>query len=134
MDSTPNERLARLLAMCRVLLIPGDVAEVRILGEGKGVVSGYFNDPKQLAAAVLLRNGRGQIYVTFNPVNPVRPDAPDLVVDNRLHDDAHNATSDEDIARRKWMLIDHDPKRKAKTASTDLEHTEALQRAVDCEH
>jgi hypothetical protein len=33
------------------LIEPGDVAELRVLNSGRGMVSGYFDDPARLAEA-----------------------------------------------------------------------------------
>jgi hypothetical protein len=50
---------------------PGDVREVRIPGP-RGTDAGYFDDPSKLRTAVARYDGRENLYVTINPVEPAR--------------------------------------------------------------
>ncbi len=112
----------------KVLLEPGGVAELRLLGTGKGVVSGYFDDPTKLAEAANEWNGRAEgIYFTLNPVNR------DLLARsaNHLKEYAKHTTSDTDILHRQWLPIDFDPVRPAGISSTDEEHLAAINRAKE---
>jgi hypothetical protein len=62
------------------------------------------------------------IYITLNPVLPA------LLARavNRLRERAEITTSDSDILRRRWLLIDFDPVRPAGISSTDAEHGRAM--------
>lgn len=101
------------------LFVPGGIYEVRIPGTPEGTVSGYFNNERELNAAVASYDGKVKaIYVTMNPVNKeLLARAP-----NRLITRAKITTTDAEIIRRVWLLIDLDPVRKAGTSSTDAEH------------
>jgi hypothetical protein len=62
------------------------------------------------------------ICITLNPCNPA------LLARccNRVETYTETATSDPDIIRRRWLLIDFDPKRPPGISSTDREHQRAI--------
>lgn len=110
------------------LLQPGQVVELRALDGRKRVTAGYFNAPEKLAqeAARLDRTGRFTVYFTPNTVNP----ACIARADNHLVEGLQPTTSDKEIARRRFLLVDVDPVRPAGIGSTNAEHDLALARAV----
>lgn len=112
----------------------GDVFEVRVLDavsadyRREHIESGYFDYEHISAVPEALKrllSFRG-VYVTVNPVNP------DLLARavNRLRPAGRNpTTADTDIVRRRWLLIDCDPKRAAGVSSSNAEHESALAKA-----
>jgi energy-coupling factor transporter ATP-binding protein EcfA2 len=123
----PQEEVLRAL---RLFHGDGAVVELRALGAGHRVVAGFFDDYEKLAAAAadLDRSG-AHVYVTVNAVNPallarcanrVRPAG-----------DGMPLTSDGDVVRRRWLLLDLDPVRPAGVAATEDEHRAALRRAKE---
>lgn len=90
--------------------------------------SGYFDYEHIPAAADAigkLRSYRGA-YATINPVKP------DLLARacNRIRGITREpTTADSDIAERRWLLIDCDPKRVSGVSSTDEEHEAVLEKA-----
>jgi hypothetical protein len=102
----------------------GNVHEVRIPKAGRrGTVAGYFDDAERLADAVLGIDGTVPgVYLTLNPCNPALL----ARAANRLQDHAQVTTSDTDILRRRWLLIDFDPVRPAGISSTNREHGRAI--------
>ena len=99
-------------------LIPeGSVIEVRILGTSMGTLSGYFNDPHKLIDAILPHDGKYNIFITLNPVNPA------LIARsaNRLTPYAKQTTADGDIVGRIWLAIDIDPQRPAGVSASQAE-------------
>ncbi|ACX51565.1 hypothetical protein Adeg_0412 [Ammonifex degensii KC4] len=119
--------VSEIRRFCNVLYDSGDVFECRVLDVPKaGVLSGYFNDPEALARAVIEHDGVANIYVTLNPV------LPDLLAraNNRLLPARGGATTrDEEIVRRRWLLLDLDPVRPSKISATDREKMAARERA-----
>jgi hypothetical protein len=109
-----------------LIMEPGGVHELRILNAGRErTISGYFDDPMKLARAATELDATGRypgIYITLNPGNP------DLLARarNRALPYAKATTSDKDITRRRWLLIDSDPKRVSGISSTDAEHGRAI--------
>jgi hypothetical protein len=109
-----------------VIMEPGSVHELRIPKAGREkTISGYFDDPLKLAecAAELDATGKSAgIYITLNPCKPA------LLARccNRVRPYAEVTTSDHDILKRSWLLIDCDPKRPAGISSTDKEHGRAI--------
>ena len=112
----------------------GDVFEVRVLDavsadyRREHIESGYF-DYEHISdvpeALKRLLSFRG-VYVTVNPVNP------DLLARavNRLRPAGRNpTTADTDIVRRRWLLIDCDPRRASGVSSSNSEHDFALAKA-----
>ena len=126
---TDKEEIIRALSFW---FKPGDVFEIRALGATSSgnrqehTVSGYFDFEhiKDAAEAVCKLYGFRGVYATANPVKP------DLLARavNRIRPIGRNepTTSDGDIARRKWLLIDCDADRPAGISSTDAEHEAAL--------
>ena len=103
----------------------GDVFEVRIPGSKGGTTSGYFNDTTLAAQYISRINGKAQsIYVTANPVQP------QLIARcaNELRPYTKSTTTDSEILKRRWFLLDFDPVRPAGISSTQ----EEWQNAFDC--
>ena len=107
----------------------GEVAEIRALGltgkspfwDGwaKGTVSGYFDNPVELATAAesldKLKKATG-IYFVLNPVNPAL-----LARANNRLIAPKNTTTDEQVLCNRWLLIDIDPESHAGISCTDKE-------------
>lgn len=102
--------------------------EVRLLGTSKGTISGYFNDLEALIKAVEPYDGKYNIFMTMNKINP------DLSAraKNKLKQWAKETATDKDILCRKWILIDLDPVRPSGISSTDeeLEQAEELMEKI----
>ena len=105
-------------------MAPGDIHELRIPNAGReGTISGYFDSPEKMTAAVLKMDGKyAGVYITLNPCKP------ELLarICNRFIPYAKLTTSDHDILCRQWLLIDCDPKRPGGISSTDAEHGRAI--------
>lgn len=107
---------------------PGSVFEIRIPKTKAGTISGYFNDTAIAASLIAKENGKHQaIYTTVNPVNPA------LLArnENRFEYGSFSTSSDADIERRRWFLLDFDPLRPAGISSTDGELELAHRRSDD---
>ena len=92
--------------------------EVRMLHVNKkGTVSGYYNDYSCLESDIKQYDGKNDIYITLNSILPT------IIArsKNHLTSYAKNTTTDKEIIRRKWILIDLDPERPAGISSTDEE-------------
>jgi hypothetical protein len=113
-----------VLKTARLLMAPGDVHEVRIIKEGRrGAISGYFDNPDKLAAAVAEFDGKYLgIYITLNPCNR------DLLAraNNRLKDNVERTIKDGEIVLRRWLGLDFDPIRLPGISSTNFEHGRAI--------
>jgi len=129
-SSDPDPR--QLLERTAHLLFdqPGRVVELRALHvrgvRGKGTVSGYFDDPEKFVEGALSLDGRAEgIYAILNVIQP------SLLARayNRLVECPESTTSDLDITRRRFLLIDVDPTRPSKISSTDAELQLAYQAA-----
>lgn len=103
----------------KILWQPGDVREIRIPqhDQWRHTASGYFVSPEKLVEAAMEWDGRANIYVTLNPVNPA------LLARavNRIADRASHATSDADILFRRFLFIDIDSIRPSGISATDEE-------------
>lgn len=111
---------------------PGQVIEVRALqATVKGdrypaTYSGYLDNVDDLVKALASITSAKGIYITPNPVNP------SLLARaaNRIRKTPKGeSTSDLDIVRRRWLLIDLDAKRASGISATDAEHDAAIERA-----
>jgi putative DNA primase/helicase len=103
----------------RILWDSDDVRELRIPRHNQygHTASGYFDSPDGLAAAAARWDGRGNLYVSLNPVSPA------LLARacNRVLSRAEATTADADILARRWLLVDVDPVRPGGISSTDSE-------------
>src|SRR6516165_8092058 len=95
----------------RLFIPAGQVTEIRILKAGRaGTVSGYFDNPEQAASAAISWSGKAPgVYFVPNVVNPALL----ARAQNRLRERVEQTTTDTDITRRRWLLIDFDPARPA---------------------
>src|SRR5262245_15200882 len=106
-----------------VLYEPGLVVELRVPKTRKRVLSGYFDNFTALATEAAKVNGRGPgVYTTLNPVNRALL----ARAKNRVQDWVEATTTDADIARRRWILLDFDAIRPTGISSSDAEHEAAL--------
>lgn len=115
----------------RVIIPPGQVFELRILDavtredRRPHTESGYF-DNIEAAVTALGRIIRAKgIY--FTP-NPVKPALLGRAVNKIRPAEKGSLTTDKDIIRRHWLLVDCDPVRPADLSSTDAEHEAAKRR------
>lgn len=110
------------------ILLKGYVYEIRAPKTGRqGTISGYFDDSEKLYQAVQQFDGKvAGLYSTLNPVNPALL----ARANNRIVTNAKATTSDADIERRCWVLVDCDAIRPAEISATDSEHQAALERAI----
>lgn len=99
-------------------LFTDGVFEIRIPKTKYGTISGYFNDTAIAAALIAKENGRHPgIYVTANPVS----DSLLARSENKFEFGSHTTTTDAEISRRRWFLVDLDPVRAAGISSTQHE-------------
>ncbi len=112
-----------------LLFEPDSVVELRIPKAGKsGTVSGYFDDFGALATAIQEWSGAEgveAVYFTLNPVNPILLSR----ATNRVKRFAQLTTSDSDILKRRWLLLDFDPVRPSGISSSDVEKQAAREKA-----
>ena len=111
-----------------LLHAPGDVFEVRIPKTKAGTISGYFNDTGLAAALIAKENGKHQsIYMTVNPIQPA------LMArsENTLTYGSFMTSSDADVLRRRWFLLDFDAVRPAGISSSKSEYEAAYKKADD---
>lgn len=129
------ENKETIITALRTLFEPGDVFEIRILdavlpnSNWPHIESGYFDYDHIETVPNALANFKtyGGVYVTLNPVNP------DLLAraNNRFRKArSRETTSDQDILRRRWLLIDIDPVRPAGISATDAEHNLSFDTAM----
>ncbi len=97
----------------------GGVLELRLPKHGpyKFTGSGYFDTVDAAVEAAARCDGKANVYVTLNPVNP------SLLARavNRMVDRAETTTSDGDIVSRRFLFLDIDAVRATGISSTDDE-------------
>ena len=106
---------------------PHEVVEVRMLKTKTGTVSGYYDNYSKLVQDIQSHIGKQDIYFSLNPV------CQDLVARsaNRLTTYAKTTTSDQDIKKISYILIDLDPVRPSGISSTDEEKERAFSKLKD---
>lgn len=116
--SVPTPNKAAIVAALKVLFDPADVVELRAFPKGrKRVDAGYFDAAhwNDLADYAMRLSDRGDaVYITLNPVDP-------LLLGrylNRIEDYAKATTTDKQVTKRRWLLIDLDPVRLSGTSAT----------------
>ena len=90
-------------------------------------MSGYFDDMDKLANASIESSG----YAWYATINPVLPD---LLArsNNQMKTWVKHTTSDKEVLKRRWLLLDFDPIRPSGISSTETEHGRALLTAIEC--
>lgn len=106
----------------------GNFTEVRILGRFQ--YSGYFKDFDNLCAQLepFTNMDDEQIYFVLNQIDGscyARPQCEKFLKSVKV------STNDNDIVRRKFLMIDCDAIRKSSTNSSDSEYNAAIQKARD---
>lgn len=118
------------LTAIRILTTPGQVVEIRALGDQ--IASGYYQNQDELArvAGILDSPEYHGVYITLNPVNPALLSRRAHRVKYRLsRTDA--TTADADILTRRWLPIDIDPVRPSQISASAAEHQAAHTRAAE---
>ena len=131
--TSAQQHIQHIETALRILCEPGQVVELRVprVRGKKQTDSGYFTDIHLLALAAARYDGKAAgVYMTLNPVEPALL----ARAENRVQEWADLSTSDDYIARRRWLPIDCDPrvggkKRPAGISATDEEHEAAIGRA-----
>lgn len=102
---------------------PGELFEIRTLGSGRSKVhTGYFTDTDTAIRELERQNLSGRnVFITLNGIDEAcySREQRDVFLDGRT------TTSDDDIIKYKWMLLDIDPVRRSGVSSSDAELTEA---------
>ena len=118
----------------RIFMEPGQVVEIRapkVRGRFPKVNSGYFDSEHlhALAEAVVKITTADAIYFMLNPVKP------ELLARayNRIKEfeKGDSLTTDKEIVRRTWLMIDLDAKRNAGISATDEEKAASLLKFID---
>ncbi len=117
-------------------LRPEGLMEIRILGlrpnhGGKAyTASGYFDDPRKAARAALQYEAKRPdgIYLLLNEPDP----ALFARSPNKMTDYPKATTSDQDIVRRRWLMLDLDPKRPSGVASNSRQLAAAERLSREC--
>ena len=103
--------------------------EIRILKTKVGTISGYYDMAHIDTAIVDIRqyDGKYNIYITLNDFDPALLNRSRNILELR----AKTTTSNNDITRRKWLLIDFDPNRPSGISATNAEKNAAFVRMID---
>jgi hypothetical protein len=104
---------------------PGGVVELRALKNGT-TAGGYFDNPDALfREAAKLEEQGFTVYVAINPVKPALL----ARAANRIKRPPKETTSDKDVLRRRWLLVDADPNLPAGISASEEEKRATLRRA-----
>ena len=125
---------AAVLEALGVLLEPTAVVELRAISKGskKRIDAGYFDFdhwPDLAAHACRLSAEGAAVYITLNPVDPQLLSR----YNNRMESWAQGTTTDPQVRRRRWLLVDVDPVRPSNTSSTESQLAAASSKAAAIE-
>jgi hypothetical protein len=127
-----DKPIKQVAAWLRLLIAPGQITELRALKVRRGrerphTESGFFDyehlDQMAEAALTISPVARG-VYFTMNPLKPA------LLARraNRVeYAEEGESAKDDDVLRRRWLLIDADPVRDPHVSATDEEKMNALE-------
>ncbi|MDY4606008.1 hypothetical protein [Clostridium tertium] len=128
MNKNYEEFRKECIKAIEVLGINNRAVEIRMLKTKKGTISGYYENKEKLLKDIFRYDGVNNIFFTLNLFSE------DLLArgKDRLIEYASHTTSDSEITRREFLLIDVDPKRPAGVSSTDeeLQSSEIVLREV----
>lgn len=123
---TPKADKAAMLKALTYLHEPGDVVELRAFHKGKKQTdAGYFDAQHweaMAAHAERLNNPGASIYITLNRIDPQLLSR----YHNRIEKYASATATDSHVKRRRWFLVDADPRRPSGTAATDEQVAQAV--------
>lgn len=125
MNRKNTEKLKKELSKTFSIINPaGENMEIRILNTSSGTLSGYFNSAEEICNAVRTFDGKYNIFFTLNTLSP------EITARSQDHFTKYskNTTTDSEIIRRKWILLDFDPVRPAGISSSE----EELKAAKSC--
>ena len=125
-----NQRIDKLEIIRALKLFTDGPFEIRIIDAEiagrSGIASGYFDSPEIAADAIAKIHKWAGCYFTVNSIiNGLLARRHNRIAIAGKRD---STTSDKDITRRCWLLIDADPVRPAGISSTDAEHDAALEK------
>jgi hypothetical protein len=103
-----------------ILFEPGQVVEIRVPGK-YGAISGYFDDHQKLAKAVKQLSDSGEHSSIYFTLNPCHEGLLARAGKNEMHEGVKDTTSDSEILRRRWLLVDLDPERPKGVSATKQE-------------
>jgi hypothetical protein len=124
-----SNEIARAIA---ALFQPNEVVEVRVpKSKRDGTLSGYFDNQGKLAEGIAeLSGSHAGIYYTLNPcLESLTARAHNCILTK-----AAATTTDDQITRRRWLLIDVDPQRPAGISSSDPEKAKAFEKLQEIAH
>ncbi|HNF92837.1 MAG TPA: hypothetical protein PKZ67_11615, partial [Accumulibacter sp.] len=128
----PQPDTTAILNALAALFQPDDVVELRSFAKGrKRTDAGYFDGEHrhELAARAIELNRTGAaVYVTLNPIDPQLLSR----YANRIENGATTTTTDAQVTRRRWLLLDFDPARPSDTSATDAQLESAKAAAGEC--
>ena len=116
MDSDLEQRRQQIGEALDLFCGDRKVIEIRAIDDIYKSRPGYFDRADCLLDAVLAANEYASIYFLINEINP-----PDHRVSNDLA--PRPTTRNTDVTRRRWLLIDVDPKRPPGVCATKAEKT-----------
>lgn len=115
-----------ILKSLKMFVPSGDIVEIRAVN-GKKTSSGYFQDIKK--AADTASTLTGNIYFVFNKI---KSGCYSRAQRETMVQNPKETTTDNDIEKRKWILVDVDPKRPSGVSSSDEEKKEAMKVIGSC--
>ena len=128
----PQPDLAEILNALAVLFEPSDIIELRAIHKGKKRTdAGYFDGEhrEELAnSAVKLNAQSAAVYVTLNTIDSQLLGR----YCNRIERFAAATATDNNVIRRRWLLIDLDPVRPKETSATNEQLEAAKKQARIC--
>ena len=128
----PQPDRVAIRAALAALFDPADVIELRGVHRGKKRTdAGYFDGDhrEELAdAAAKLNSSGAAVYVSMNRIDPQLLGR----YCNRMEAFAADTSTDANVVRRRWLLIDIDPVRPKNTAATDAQLAAAKATAKAC--
>ncbi|PSR31630.1 MAG: DNA primase [Sulfobacillus benefaciens] len=122
-----HRQLADIQRTWDLIAVPQAVVEVRVLQHGQPPRIGRFTDRDAFSAVIKTADALDDVAGIYITLNPIKKDAPWTGRLNVLR--SSKAAKDPDIAYRRWLLVDCDPKRPAKTNATQWEREQAFAKA-----
>ena len=115
MTQSLNERYKQTI---ETFLQDSSFVEIRLLGNGKPAMSGFFSDAESASAAIEAIDGKRNAYIV---ANPIRPDFGRGTFGRFARALTGDCVGDADIAHHAWFKIDIDVTGKAKQSATQEE-------------
>jgi hypothetical protein len=116
--TTTKANLKEIRRTIKVFHESGDVVELRAIGKGGEIASGFYDDFGAFARGAQELSDSGKYIGVYFTASPCKRDVLQRRKKNTVHHQPETTTKDEDVESRSKLIFDIDPIRESGTSAT----------------